>query len=111
MRHDLEEFYRRAPLAATGSSDYHRLGPLGLCRTYVFVRENSEAGILEALRARRTVVMNGERVYGDAALIELSKGKLPERPASRGTLGWISAVTGVAGLIGVARVIALPSRK
>jgi hypothetical protein len=55
-----EEFYQRAmvrnpEVAAIGSSDFHTNGPLGLCRTYLLVRERSQAGVLDAIRAGRTV--------------------------------------------------------
>ena len=55
-----EEFYQRTlarnpEVAAIGSSDFHTSGPLGLCRTYLFVRERSEAGVLQAIRDGRTV--------------------------------------------------------
>ncbi len=56
----LEEFYQRTltrnpEVAAIGSSDFHTSGPLGLCRTYLFVRERSRAGVLDAIRDGRTV--------------------------------------------------------
>ena len=38
----VRQFYERRRLTAIGSSDYHGLGPLGLCRTYVFAREQTE---------------------------------------------------------------------
>jgi hypothetical protein len=70
---EIQQFYARRPLTAIGSSDYHAFSTLGLCRTYVFARENSEAGILEALRGGRTVVIDrGGRAYGDPTLIELA---------------------------------------
>lgn len=55
-----EEFYQRTlarnpEVAAIGSSDFHTSGPLGLCRTFLLVRERSEAGVLDAIRAGRTV--------------------------------------------------------
>ena len=55
-----EEFYQRAlmqnpEVAAIGSSDFHTSGPMGLCRTYLLVRERSEAGVLDAIRDGRTV--------------------------------------------------------
>ena len=53
---DLERFASRATVAAIGSSDFHGLGRMGDCRTYVFARDNSAEAILEALRAHRTVV-------------------------------------------------------
>jgi hypothetical protein len=53
---DLEQFAARAPVAAIGSSDFHGLGAMGLCRTYVFATDTSERAILDAVRAHRTVV-------------------------------------------------------
>jgi hypothetical protein len=55
-----EEFYQRTKVrnpevAAIGSSDFHTSGPLGLCRTYLLVRERSQAGVIDAIRAGRTV--------------------------------------------------------
>jgi len=57
---EYEEFYQRAlrsnpQIAAIGSSDFHTSGPLGLCRTYLLVRERTEAGIMDAIRDGRTV--------------------------------------------------------
>ena len=94
---ELDDFYARAPLAAIGSSDYHGLGPLGLCRTYVFARDDSEAAVLEAIRAHRTVVVDGERVYGNAALTGFAP-QLPRAPARPSR--W-PAMAGLAGLAGV----------
>lgn len=53
-------FYHRAvarnpEIAAIGSSDFHTSGPMGLCRTYLLVRERSEAAVLDAIRDGRTV--------------------------------------------------------
>ena len=60
MSQQFEAFYQRAlarkqEIAAIGSSDFHTSGPMGLCRTYLFVRERSEAGVLDAIRDGRTV--------------------------------------------------------
>jgi hypothetical protein len=54
---EMAEFHQRAGGVPVRSSDYHGLGPLGLCRTYLLVRDKSEAAILEALRAGRVVDM------------------------------------------------------
>ena len=57
-------------LAWIGSTDFHMRQPIGLCRTYVFAREYSEAGVLEAIRAGRTVAFDGDgRGYGDPGLV------------------------------------------
>jgi hypothetical protein len=83
----LGEFFGRAQLTAIGSSDYHGLGPLGYCRTYVFVRDRSEQGVIEAIREGRTVVYDRERAYGDPALIRAVSDlgglphEIPEVPA------------------------------
>lgn len=42
----LRQFCGRARLTAIADSDYHGLGPMGLCRTYVFTPEETEQGIL-----------------------------------------------------------------
>ena len=56
----IAEFHERVQqvnpgVAAVGSSDFHTTGPLGVCRTYLLVRERSEAGVIEAIRDGRTV--------------------------------------------------------
>lgn len=72
-RRDFPKVYRRAQavhpgVAAIGSSDFHYFGPLGVCRTYVFARERTADGVLEALRAGRTVACDGRgKVFGSAA--------------------------------------------
>lgn len=78
FRRDLNAFFERArrinpDIAAIGSSDFHAMPPrLGLTRTYLFVRERTKAGVLEAIRAGRTLAMDGDgRLTGDSALIEL----------------------------------------
>jgi predicted metal-dependent phosphoesterase TrpH len=72
---EMREFHERAGGAAIGSSDYHGLGPLGLCRTYVLARDNSEAAIVEAVRAGRTAVGNtpGAGAAADSMLVKLSR--------------------------------------
>jgi hypothetical protein len=94
-------FYDRAPLAAIASSDYHGFAPLGDCRTYVFARDRSEQGILEAIRAHRTLVFDHDRVWGDAALAQLAAGRLPEAPRDPGRLSRASGIFGLMGLLGV----------
>lgn len=106
---ELRQFFARGQghLSAVGSSDFHGLGPMGLCRTYVFVLEASEQGVLEALRQHRTVVFDGAGVaYGDAGMIALAAqyGRLRERePAApaNGLLDWVSRICAVAGIIGL----------
>jgi hypothetical protein len=101
---EMRQFNARGHFTATGDSDYHGVGPLGLCRTYVFARENSQPAILEALRAGRTVVYGPHGVYGDPALIALASrsGRLPPVPLRDGWLTVLSRLAGIPGLLGVA---------
>jgi hypothetical protein len=88
---------------------------LGLCRTLVFVEEPAtEASVLAALRARRTVTIDRDgRLYGDPAMVaELARDPYQPRTADftyRGegkgdrmmrTLGWL----GLVGLLVFGRV-------
>jgi hypothetical protein len=100
----LRQFYESAGFAAIGDSDYHGLGPIGLCRTYVFTEEVSERGVLDAIRHGRTVVYDrAGRAYGDAALIRLAEGGLiGMAPAGAGVFGLFSRAAGILGLIAVA---------
>jgi hypothetical protein len=70
---ELQEFYRWAKLTAIGDSDYHGLGPLGWCRTFVFARADSQDAILDALRTGHTVVSDRDgRTFGNPELIRLA---------------------------------------
>jgi len=106
----LEAFAARGRPAAIGSSDFHGTGRMGLCRTFVFVREASEEGVLDALRAHRTVVFGlGGRAYGDPDLLRLAAndpriGENARAPWRMSTLDWISRVAGVLGLAAIAVV-------
>jgi predicted metal-dependent phosphoesterase TrpH len=77
MSRQYEEFYQRTlarnpQIAAIGSSDFHTSGPLGLCRTYLLVRERSEGGVLDAIRAGRTVGRcESSRLRGRPELVRL----------------------------------------
>jgi hypothetical protein len=101
----LEEFARRADAAAIGSSDAHGPGRLGMCRTFLFVREATEAGILEAIREKRTVVYGGPdlKAYGNPELVRIAEadGRLRQMasidyPVS--VLDRLSQILGIAGL-------------
>jgi hypothetical protein len=103
----LREFYNSARGTAIGDSDYHGLGPIGLCRTYVFTKEETEQGILDAIRHGHTVVYDrGGRAYGDAALIRLAAadGRLPKIApgTAAGFLGVLSRIAGILGLTAAA---------
>lgn len=72
-----EEFYQRTlarnrEVAAIGSSDFHMNAPLGRCRTYLLARERSEAAVIDAIRAGRTVGRCGAgRLHGRPELVRL----------------------------------------
>jgi hypothetical protein len=60
LRPQFEEFFQRTlvhnpQVAAIGSSDFHTNAPMGLCRTYLLVRERSAAAVLDAIRDGRSV--------------------------------------------------------
>jgi predicted metal-dependent phosphoesterase TrpH len=74
-RYQLLQFYDRVrkinpTIAAIGSSDFHGIAPLGRSRTYIVVEEVSERGVLEAIRAGRTVASDTRgTLVGDPALV------------------------------------------
>jgi hypothetical protein len=119
---ELRTFFEQAeadgvPLAPVGSSDYHFFGVMGLVRTWVFVEEPTERGILDAVRARRTVVRDIDgRWWGDPALVELLLSEpLPEVGQAYGYLGngaWdrILRAVGWLGLVLVV-LLGLPHRR
>jgi len=99
---EIRAFYRRSGAAAIGSSDWHGMGPLGLCRTFVFAKDDTEDSILAAIRARRTVVIDRGQVFGNLELAKLAGDRLRQPRPAPGRLQRISAVCGVLGLFGIA---------
>jgi len=107
---ELQDFSARAHVTAIGDSDYHGLGPMGMCRTFVFARDDSESAVLDALRIGRTVVYDRDgRVYGDPQLIALAS-QDPQfqnmvHPQGDEGLAWflarVSRLCGMLGLIGL----------
>jgi len=101
----MRQFFSRGHFTAIGDSDYHGPGPMGLCRTLVFARENSVSAILEALRGGRTLVYDREgRAYGDPELIRLSAADprvlaLSRGPRRHGPAALLSAITGILGML------------
>lgn len=107
FRGDLRAFFARAQginadIAAIGSSDFHAMPPeIGLSRTYLFVRERTKAGVLDAIRSGRTLAVDDDgHLTGDSSLIALL-GDI--RPAGRGdphpawrrlsmVLSWLGAI-------------------
>jgi hypothetical protein len=76
-RLDLLAFYERAKnvhpsIAAIGSTDFHHIAPVGLERTYLLVKQPTQAGILDAIRAGRTVACNGRgEAFGPPELVAM----------------------------------------
>jgi len=96
---EMRQFLARRRLTAIGSSDFHAMGPIGLCRTYVFVTENTERGILEALRQGHTVVFDLDgQPHGDPELIRLAAVS-PEAPPHKGFWHLFSGIAGLLGLL------------
>ena len=101
---ELQQFYGRARLTAIGDSDYHGLGPMGLCRTFVFARDDSDDSILEALRAHHTVVLDRDgQAFGDPNLIYLARqnSQFAELRPLSSDLGFFSRASSAAGIIGL----------
>jgi hypothetical protein len=104
---ELQEFYERARITAIGDSDYHGLGPMGLCRTFVFARDDSKDAILDALRTGHTVVYDREaRAFGDPKLIRLAGqdprfGELRAALSGPGLLIKVSSAGAILGLLGL----------
>lgn len=99
-RAELTAFYTRArtinpDIAPIGSSDFHMVGSLGLCRTFVFAESVTVEGVLDAVRAGRTVAEDKYGVlYGDPDLTRMveQSGALYQPPASRGVVLFSAAM-------------------
>ena len=94
---------RNPTVAPIGSSDYHFSGPMGMCRTYVFAREWSVQGIVDAIRAGRTVAFDDRgRGRGDPARVAVVQKIRREAGASaRGSQIWrhVSVALTLFGLV------------
>ena len=93
---ELRAFFTRKPMAAIASTDWHGLGPPGLCRTWLFVHSNSEEEVLRAIRERRTVVYDRGDYFGRPELVKLamSEGRLREK-AKESRWGAVSRILGM----------------
>lgn len=110
---DLLAFHTRAaeagfPLFSVGSSDFHFFNMLGLCRTWVFAADASEASVLDALRAHRTVVEAPDgSIAGHPDLVaSIASDPPPGRTdthhyRARDALDGISRLCGFVGLLGL----------
>jgi hypothetical protein len=109
-RAELTEFFRSTResnprLAPIGSTDYHFRRPMGLCRTYVFARDYSEAGVIEAIRAGRTVAFdpNGSGI-GDPDLVTVAE---QVRSATLALPRWLTLADRASGIMGMLGLLGL----
>jgi hypothetical protein len=78
-RRELVAFYDRAKavhpsIAAIGSTDFHQVAPVGLGRTYLLAKAATQTGIVDAIRAGRTVACDGlGHAAGPPELVEMVK--------------------------------------
>lgn len=108
-RDELTSFFTRARvvnpgIAPIGSSDFHMVAPLGVCRTYVFAESVTVKGVLDAIRAGRTVAQDQAGVlYGAPALtllLDQTRAAAPQAPARRlPRLGAMLALLGLLALV------------
>jgi predicted metal-dependent phosphoesterase TrpH len=112
---EIEEFARRADAAAIGSSDFHGPGRLGMCRTFVFVREATAAGVLEAIRAKRTVVYGGPelKAYGDPELVRVADadGRLRTMASTEYPMSALDRLSQILGIGGFAFLVITSPRR
>ena len=103
---EFEIFAARGNMTPIGSSDYHGFGEMGSCRTFVFVHDNSEEAILDAIRDHRTVVFGlGGRIYGQPELVAMAGAaglqKTLSGPDGFSWVNWLSCLAGIAGITGL----------
>jgi len=122
---EMRDFTTRATqdgrhFTAIGSSDYHFFNGLGVMRTLVFAKDDSEAAILQALREHRTVVRDlAGNYYGDDTLVaELKEHPITdtdqdENGAERGyrPRSPLDRLTRIAGWLGMFAMFAFSRRK
>jgi hypothetical protein len=109
-REELIEFFRSAQtfnprIAPIGSTDYHFRQSVGLCRTYLFAREYSAAGVLDAIRTGRTVAVDPSGgAFGDpnlVAAVERIRAATPPPAVWRTILDRLSGLIAIAGILGL----------
>ena len=93
-------------IAPIGSSDFHMVAPLGTCRTYVFAESVTVQGVLDAIRAGRTVAQDQDGVlYGAPELTHLmdnTRAAFPQQPQGRRVqLAGLIVLLGFLGIVTV----------
>ena len=81
-----------------------------MCRTFLFVREATAAGIVEAIREKRTVVYGGPdlKAYGDPELMRIaeSDGRLRKMASIDYPVSVLDRLSQVLGIAGIALMVA-----
>ena len=112
---DFDDFFARVlarnpDVARIGSSDYHVSQAPGECRTFVFARDRSREGVLEAIRAGRTVARRVDgTLLGDPGLVEQVRTFVRDAPGPSPIARWLSAVCAWLGIAGL--TLSLPLRR
>lgn len=96
-------------IATIGSSDFHHFAPIGVCRTYLFAKSRAREGVLEAVRAGRTVACDGHgETYGPPDLAPLvtdeCRAASTDPPAGASSIDTISTLCVWFGLLGLVLV-------
>jgi hypothetical protein len=116
---DLEAFYARAQarhpgIAAIGSTDFHFFAPIGVCRTYLFARERSVSGVLDAIRRGRTVACDTKSgdTYGppDLAAVVAGACRAAGTSGPRGD-GWRDRAGAICVWLGLSLLVAFGARE
>ena len=91
-------------IAPIGSSDFHMVAPLGLCRTFLFVEERSPAGVLNAVRQGRTVAVDPKgRMVGSEEDMQRVRDYLAANPVPR--ISGLERMSAVIALIALAVLV------
>ena len=109
VEREFAEFVERARtlkpgIASIGSSDFHVHDRIGRCRTYVLVRARSASGVIEAVRAGRTVAEAADgRLFGNPALVrvvaETRRSDYGGQPSAWTMISSVCGWLGAAGLM------------
>lgn len=104
---------RTRPLARIGSSDHHVLSNLGRWRTFLFVRERTRDGVVDAIRHARTVAQDARgTLYGEPEWVSrLGPAPAPEPAAADRATGLVQRGARFAGWLALVLLVFLPRRR
>lgn len=106
-RQEFQRFLASSHASPIGDSDFHGLGPIGMCRTLILANDDSENSILEALRQRGSLAFCPE-----GNLLELPRSgnmktndpRIRERlspPVKHESLAAASRIVGIVAVLGL----------